>query len=487
MTDNGLLKKLPSAVFISVLLVFTSVAGHISADAADFTDLPQPGHWSYDGISAVIENGIMEGYGDGTFRPDGIITLAEASAYISRTMKAGERSAEMPGIAGYVAGSWYDEQGVIAIAYQMGVLDGIIAAYGTVTPDTPLTSEDAFDIMARTVMAGGVGLNALDRFTDGGAVSEAYRASIAALAAGGYIEGHLNPDGTKSLVPGEPVTRARFATVFGRMFGQFISKAGEYGQDDIASLNVVVNAQGVTLRDLIIHGDLIIGDGVGDMPLVLDNVQVNGRIVNRSGEDPVDGKTPDPPPDVTVPPPDTALPQFYSSTLYYAFLTDTQLQRNADGSAAAEFLTGDTYSPVLMFNIDRASADGLSVSRFYRLDYEGNDMWSATAVPVSSMRAGYVALAGSKEFALSASPHTEWDDGMVFEYRPNRMPVVSALDESDGGLGFGSFLGYNEDIGLAGDRMAVVILGVNAEDEVFALAAFVFSNLVDRNAAAGIG
>ena len=496
MRKKRILRKVAAFLLMVAMLAPITSAGAAHVGVADFTDLPQPGYWAYEGIVSVIENSIMEGYGDGTFRPDGIITLAEASAYITRVMRAEDRATDMPGISGFAVGSWYDEQGVIASAYQMGVLDGIITTYGSVTPETQLTSEDAFDIMARSIMASEGNLGVLDILTDGSAVSAAYRASIAALLTSGHVEGHQNPDGTRSLAPHEPITRARFAAVFGRMFQQYVKDAGEYGQNDIYGANVVVSAPDVTLKNLTVAGDLIIADGVGIGPVTLDNVRIDGRLVVRSSEGSVIEAQPTQPPDEATQPPtdaptqDDALPpppSFYSSTSYFAFLTSAQIQRNTDGTAAAQFLVGHTLTPALTFIIERGSADQLSANRFYRLVMRESGQWTASAVPESSIVVGYVTNASTSGFVLAPSSQSGTGGGTVLAYLPDGMPVVSALDESDGGLGFGKFLGFSQAISSAGDRMAAVILGKNAEDEVFALAAFVFSDLVDRNAAAGLG
>jgi len=62
---------------------------------------------------------------------------------------------------------------------------------------------------------------------------------------------------------------------------QYIRTAGEY--TEVADGNIMVNAPGVTLKNVTINGDLIIGDGVGDGDLLLENVTVKGRLVARGG------------------------------------------------------------------------------------------------------------------------------------------------------------------------------------------------------------
>jgi len=53
------------------------------SSAASFTDLP-PGHWATSPIAAAQTRGILKGYPDGTFRPEGSLTKAETVALIIR-------------------------------------------------------------------------------------------------------------------------------------------------------------------------------------------------------------------------------------------------------------------------------------------------------------------------------------------------------------------------------------------------------------------
>ena len=69
--------------FIKIFLVILIFAlGSIYTDAAEtvgsieFTDLSES-YWAYDGIVRLTKAGIIDGYPDDTFKPDGNITRAE--------------------------------------------------------------------------------------------------------------------------------------------------------------------------------------------------------------------------------------------------------------------------------------------------------------------------------------------------------------------------------------------------------------------------
>lgn len=62
------LAALATAAFLTVSSSFVS--------AASFSDIPQ-GHWAHDKVIAMADAGIVEGYGDGTYRGDNKITCTE--------------------------------------------------------------------------------------------------------------------------------------------------------------------------------------------------------------------------------------------------------------------------------------------------------------------------------------------------------------------------------------------------------------------------
>ncbi|MDF2927765.1 MAG: S-layer protein [Anaerospora sp.] len=62
---------------IAAALAVTFALGVTSAFAANpFVDVPAK-HWAYDAVSKLAQAGIVDGYGDGTFRGDKNITRYE--------------------------------------------------------------------------------------------------------------------------------------------------------------------------------------------------------------------------------------------------------------------------------------------------------------------------------------------------------------------------------------------------------------------------
>lgn len=74
-------KKLILATIVIVAFSLT-LAGSF-AKGTQFSDLPR-NHWAYDNIMEIYDKGLISGYPDGTFRPNELLTRAEAAVIIWR-------------------------------------------------------------------------------------------------------------------------------------------------------------------------------------------------------------------------------------------------------------------------------------------------------------------------------------------------------------------------------------------------------------------
>ena len=84
------MKKLISVILVtiilSMLLLTLSLASTlpIISENSDieFDDLSEA-HWAFDDIMSLVETGVLNGYEDGTFKPDNNITHAEMAKIIT--------------------------------------------------------------------------------------------------------------------------------------------------------------------------------------------------------------------------------------------------------------------------------------------------------------------------------------------------------------------------------------------------------------------
>ncbi len=72
-----------------VLALAMALGVTASAYAANpFADVPA-GHWAYDSVNALVDEGVIEGYGDGSFGGDRLMTRYEMAQIVARAMARG--------------------------------------------------------------------------------------------------------------------------------------------------------------------------------------------------------------------------------------------------------------------------------------------------------------------------------------------------------------------------------------------------------------
>ena len=168
--------------------------------ATEFTVLTDvaPGSWYYAEVSAMAASGVIDGYGDGSFRPERIVTVAEAV-----TMTARMTGAETGEADGYWCGVQMDN------AYRSGWISEADAARTEM--DKPVTRELACKIIS-AALALSYPAGTVLPFTDAGEVGPGYLSSVMAMYANGLIAGY--EDGT--LRPQDTLTRAQAAALLYR-------------------------------------------------------------------------------------------------------------------------------------------------------------------------------------------------------------------------------------------------------------------------------
>lgn len=116
-----------------------------TASSQKFSDV-EPLVWYYECISALCENGIMEGYTDNTFRPDNNITRQEMAAAIYRVLKKEEIAMDAEGEFSDMAE--VNEYARTAVL-RLGGLEIISGYEGKFRPADKLTRAEAATVMLR--------------------------------------------------------------------------------------------------------------------------------------------------------------------------------------------------------------------------------------------------------------------------------------------------------------------------------------------------
>ena len=256
-------KKSPMIMgLIGAMLLSTNAFAAVPSDFSDF-----PTDWSAPAMTHAVQNGLLNG-SDGKILPKGLLTRAQMATMVNRAF-ASSAKASLTSFTDMVPGVWhYDE---MAKSVQMGTFQG---ADGKLSPDDPITREQAFAVLARAFGLADGKASSLDKFSDGAQVSSWARGAVAALVEQGYVTG---ADG--ALNPQSYITRAEFAQVMDAL-------VAAYGDQDLKDQTVEGNLilrSNNTLENVTVKGDLILADGVSAASL--KNVTVTGRLVVRGGTD----------------------------------------------------------------------------------------------------------------------------------------------------------------------------------------------------------
>lgn len=234
-----------------------------AADLSQYRDFPND--WSAKSLEQAIDDGLLNG-SNGMIDAKGLLTRAQMAAIVSRAFGAA-KTASLDDYRDVLPSAWYYSD--MGKAVKMGAFQG---ANGLLNPDAPITREEAFTVLARAFALEDGGSATLKDFVDGGTVSSWASESVAALVAGGYVNGANGMLNLKN-----NITRAEFAKVITGMAASYVGAEGVSGKT--VEGNMIVRESGASLSGMTINGDLIIADGADKVSL--DGVKVTGRIVIR--------------------------------------------------------------------------------------------------------------------------------------------------------------------------------------------------------------
>lgn len=261
-------KRIISLILAGAMLLPMNVfAGTVKA--SDFKDMPSD--WSAEHLIKAVDNGLLTG-SDGNINASGALTAAELATIVNRAFGAKE-TASLDEFTDVALTAWYRED--MAKAVKMGTFKG---ANGKLSPESPVTRERAFTVLARAFALDGGSSDTLSAFADKDDVSAWAASSTAALVSACHVNGS---DG--KINPKSNITRAEFAKLINSLASAYIDKNGT--DSKTVNGNAVVRESGVSLSGLTVNGDLIIADGAENIKL--DNVKVTGRIIIRGSADKV--------------------------------------------------------------------------------------------------------------------------------------------------------------------------------------------------------
>ena len=251
------------AFVLAFLMVFSSLGTMAFAEGEKASDVS--GHWAEASIQKWVDAGVINGYTDGTFRPDNGITRAEFVKIVN-----GLFGFKVEGTASFTDvadGAWY------AAEVRKAVYEEFVSGYedGTYRPDMGISRQEAAKIIDTILDMEGKDETALDLFGDKASVPDWSKNSLIYMVQKGYLSGY--PDGT--LRPAAGITRAETVALLDRVAGKVYNEAGIFGPESGSETidgNVTVAVEGVTLQNITINGDLHVTAGVGEGDATFEDV-----------------------------------------------------------------------------------------------------------------------------------------------------------------------------------------------------------------------
>lgn len=226
-------------LFVFLLVVVFSILAFSTVFAsATFTDVSSE-HWAYSDIERMVKEAIVNGYTDGSFKPDSFITRAEYCVILSRIFEP-EQLAKLDGYVDMDGNAWYYDD--VAKMVEIGAIKG--DSKTTIRPSSYITREEAVVILNRIIKLQ-YSEKALEKtFSDIRTLSSWAEDDVLAFIEIGILNGY--DDG--SLKPTRSISRAEAVKILAKSIAAIITDSGEYDMDDYEGV-VVVKAPNVTLKN----------------------------------------------------------------------------------------------------------------------------------------------------------------------------------------------------------------------------------------------
>lgn len=249
--------KIIRKTFLTLSLVFLLLANSISPIyATQPTDISD--NWAKDYITQWINDGIISGYEDGTFKPNSNITRAEFVKLINKSMGFSEK--------GELSYKDVNQNDWFYADIQIASKAGYIIGYNKdkFAPNNPITREQATAILVR-IKDLAENTDAISKFNDKEKISEWAKGLVGAAVELEYINGYT--DGT--FRASNSLTRAEAVNILNSV---------------VNYKNVIISKADQEIKDIVINGKLIFTKALGESNAYVKNVEVkDGIIVNGGG------------------------------------------------------------------------------------------------------------------------------------------------------------------------------------------------------------
>lgn len=251
---------------IAVLVLTLAMVLSLSLGAfAAFSDMPEGADGEV--LQRAVDNGLLEGFEDGTIQPGTPITRAQMATIFARAMNAQDKE-DISKFVDVKEDDWFYEAMQKAVA--MGAFKGDDKMQ--LNPNNSITRQEAFIVLYRIFNIPDSREGVLDTYSDGAQVADWAKKEVSALAT--YCFGEV-----QYIRPLDPMTRLEFSQIMDKIVTAYIDKEGDY--EVLPEGNVLIRANNVNLKGVVNNGAVYIGDGVETMVnfdnCTLERVVIRGK------------------------------------------------------------------------------------------------------------------------------------------------------------------------------------------------------------------
>lgn len=264
---------------ISLLLVFTLMLAIAIPTGAYGVDKDYAGHWAEDTIQSWLDDGYINGYSDGNFVPEGLVTRAEFVKMVNNLFDYTEKIDI--NFADVNQSDWYYQE--IQKAFKAGYIAGVSETQ--FAPNDNLTREQAAVIISK-IMKLDLSSTGTNAFTDSNKISTWAKDYVDSAAAAQLFKGY----GDNSFKPQNPIKRAEAVVTLNKTINKteqvdlIIDKAGTVVENKIVkNLRITkgVGDGGVTIKNVTITGEMLV-EGGGQNSITIEDSVVNKLTTNKS-------------------------------------------------------------------------------------------------------------------------------------------------------------------------------------------------------------
>lgn len=189
-------------IFLSLMMLLTAIPSAFALES----DIK--GHWAEEALQSFVDDGYLAGDGKGHYTPNATMTRAQFATILNRLTGLTEESAAISNYTDVSESDWYYHE--LAKALAAGFTSGTSAT--TMSPNAPITRQQAFTMLARYLNLDTSDTSALASFADQDTVADYAKGPVAAMVTAGYVQGA----GDGKLLPEKQLTRAEGVTVLYR-------------------------------------------------------------------------------------------------------------------------------------------------------------------------------------------------------------------------------------------------------------------------------